>query len=600
MNTKPKKPNRPRGAEATAAGRRSAEHAASRLKSTEGAGSRSTGSGSRPGAKRAGPSRASEAGPAEAGGGRGKATGIGRGNSGSSRGAAQSGDARSGARSGAGSKPAGGGRGGSKATPLRRAGDRTSKSTPSTRTEGGTRVHGFLVGQAETLLAEVLEFKGPADATTSRFFREHPKLGHAERGVIAEAVFAVLRRRSEFSHLAESGTGSPARRLILLGLMQTIGRTALLPLVSADEAEWLDRISKIDPASLPARVRMNLPDWIEKPLAARFEPEALAKLTAALNYPAPLDLRANTFKATREQVLDALEQAGIEAGETPYGPNAVRVEGKPPVNRLKAFEDGWFEVQDEGSQLLCHLVGAKRGEMVVDFCAGAGGKTLALGAAMRSTGRLYAFDISERRLAKLKPRMAKSGLSNVHTVLIDSEHDPKIKRLAGKIDRVLVDAPCSGLGTLRRNPDLKWRQSPSSLEELTPKQASILANAARLVKPGGRLVYATCSILEAENEAIVSAFLAAHPDFKLVPASKVLADQKIALDTGDYLSLWPHVHGTDGFFAAVLERVKPAKGKKGAEAAADADAEDLEIEELPDTAAAEASDDEDLDSETAD
>jgi 16S rRNA (cytosine967-C5)-methyltransferase len=173
---------------------------------------------------------------------------------------------------------------------------------------------------------------------------------------------------------------------------------------------------------------------------------------------------------------------------------------------------------------------------------------------MRSTGRLYAFDISERRLAKLKPRLARSGLSNVNPVLIDSEHDAKIKRLAGKIDRVLVDAPCSGLGTLRRNPDLKWRQSPESVAELAPKQASILASAARLVKKGGRLVYATCSILEAENEAVVQQFLADHPDFALVPARDVLAEQRIDMEMGDYLSLWPHRHATDGFFAAVLER----------------------------------------------
>jgi 16S rRNA (cytosine967-C5)-methyltransferase len=192
--------------------------------------------------------------------------------------------------------------------------------------------------------------------------------------------------------------------------------------------------------------------------------------------------------------------------------------------------------------------------MVVDFCAGAGGKALALGAAMRSTGRLYAFDVSERRLAKLKPRLARSGLSNVHPVLIDSEHDIKIKRLTGKIDRVLVDAPCSGLGTLRRNPDLKWRENAAAVTELTSKQASILAAAARLVKPGGRLVYATCSVLEAENEAIVAAFLAEHTEFVLVPAGKVLAEQRIELEMGDYLSLWPHRHATDGFFAAVLER----------------------------------------------
>ncbi len=163
-------------------------------------------------------------------------------------------------------------------------------------------------------------------------------------------------------------------------------------------------------------------------------------------------------------------------------------------------------MQDEGSQLLALLTDAKRGEMVVDFCAGAGGKTLALGAAMRNTGRLYAFDTSGHRLDALKPRLARSGLSNVHPVQIAHERDERIKRLAGKIDRVLVDAPCSGLGTLRRNPDLKWRQSPQAVEELRAKQAAILASAARLLKPGGRLVYATCSLLRAENEAVADAF----------------------------------------------------------------------------------------------
>ncbi|CAJ8922284.1 NOL1/NOP2/sun family protein [Burkholderia pseudomallei] len=416
------------------------------------------------------------------------------------------------------------------------------------------KLHGFLIGQTEALLAEVLKFVGPADVTTSRFFRAHPKLGHAERGVIAEAVFAVLRRRMEYAHLAESGTGAPARRLALLGLMQTVGRSALKPFVSDAEWAWLDHVAKIDPASLPLRVRTNLPDWIHQALAERLGADELAQFAAAVNYPAPLDLRANALKATRDQVIDSLRAAGIDAGATPFAPFGVRVVGKPALTKLKLFEEGLIEVQDEGSQLLCSLVAPRRGEMIVDFCAGAGGKTLALGAMMRSTGRLYAFDVSEKRLAKLKPRLARSGLSNVNPVLIDSEHDAKIKRLAGKIDRVLVDAPCSGLGTLRRNPDLKWRQSRETVDELAPKQASILASAARLVKKGGRLVYATCSVLEAENEAIVSAFLAAHPAFELVPASRVLAEQRIALDTGDYLSLWPHRHATDGFFAAVLER----------------------------------------------
>jgi 16S rRNA (cytosine967-C5)-methyltransferase len=431
------------------------------------------------------------------------------------------------------------------------------------------KLHGFLIGQTETLLADVLKFTGPADAMTSRFFRAHPKLGHGERGVIAEAVFAVLRRRMEFAHLAESGSGSPARRLALLGLMQTAGRSAVRPFVSDAEAAWLEHVAKVDPASLPLRVQTNLPDWIVKALEARFEPAELAQLAAALNYPAPLDLRSNPIKASRDDVLKALAAAGIAAQPTVLAPFGVRVDSKPALSKLEAFQNGWFEVQDEGSQLLCSLVAPRRGEMVADFCAGAGGKTLALGAAMRSTGRLYAFDVSEKRLAKLKPRMARSGLSNVNPVLIDSEHDAKIKRLAGKLDRVLVDAPCSGLGTLRRNPDLKWRQTPESVAELAPKQLSILTSAARLVKRGGRLVYATCSILEVENEGVVAKFLEAHPEFVIVSARDVLAEQRIDLDTGDYLSLWPHRHATDGFFAAVLERrgeAKPAAARAADEA----------------------------------
>jgi 16S rRNA (cytosine967-C5)-methyltransferase len=224
---------------------------------------------------------------------------------------------------------------------------------------------------------------------------------------------------------------------------------------------------------------------------------------------------------------------------------------------------GDFEVQDEGSQLLAMLVEAKRGEMVVDFCAGAGGKTLALGAAMRSTGRLYAFDTSAHRLDAFKPRMARSGLSNVHPAAIAHERDDRVKRLAGKIDRVLVDAPCTGLGTLRRNPDLKWRQSLAAVEEMVHKQTAILQSAARLVKPGGRLVYATCSLLMQENEAVAQAFSKDNPDFMGVPAGDILERLKVAQaqtlcsggDGGNmYLRLWPHRHATDGFFSAIWQK----------------------------------------------
>jgi 16S rRNA (cytosine967-C5)-methyltransferase len=377
-----------------------------------------------------------------------------------------------------------------------------------------------------------------------------------ERHTLAETAYTVLRQRLLYAHLAQSGRGEMERRLVLLAWQ---GNAAFLRAALVDaEAQWLEQVSSVDRSSLPERLRHNLPEW----LAERLHVEAgdeFWPLVESLGGNAPLDLRVNTLKAKREQVLAELTAAQIEVTATPYSPWGLRSEGKLALHKLDVFMRGDVEVQDEGSQLLALLVDAKRGEMVVDFCAGAGGKTLALGAAMRNTGRLYAFDTSGHRLAALKPRLARSGLSNVHPVQIAHERDDRIKRLAGKIDRVLVDSPCSGLGTLRRNPDMKWRQSPESVEELRVKQAAILGSAARLVKAGGRLVYATCSLLGSENADIAEAFSAEHArDFKPVAAATLLADAHVGqpetLVSGPYLRLWPHRHATDGFFAAVWQR----------------------------------------------
>jgi 16S rRNA (cytosine967-C5)-methyltransferase len=302
--------------------------------------------------------------------------------------------------------------------------------------------------------------------------------------------------------------------------------------------------------------RHNLPQWLVDALKPEVG-DQFAALADSLGRPAGLDLRVNLLKAKRAEVQQALARLGMPCEPTPYSPWGLRLGDKPPLHQLDLFKQGAIEVQDEGSQILALLLDARRGEMVVDFCAGAGGKTLALGAAMRSTGRLYAFDTSAHRLDALKPRLARSGLSNVHPVVIAHERDDRIKRLAGKIDRVLVDAPCSGLGTLRRNPDLKWRQSPQSVAELVPKQQAILQSAARLLKPGGRLVYATCSLLKAENEAVAEGFGQSHPDFEAVDAGACLPDDLRAageLVEAGFLRLWPHRHRTDGFFAAVWQR----------------------------------------------
>ena len=370
----------------------------------------------------------------------------------------------------------------------------------------------------------------------------------------------MLRKKQLFDHLAPSGSGPKERRLAILGFYGPgdFLRSAL----SEQEKKWLDQCEKINPADLMERHRHNLPEWLVQPLKDQLGDEFWA-LADSLNLGAGLDLRVNDFKVKRAEVQKALAASGIKAVPTPYSPWGLRIAGKPALNKHEAFVRGDFEVQDEGSQLLALLLDAKRGEMVVDFCAGAGGKTLALGAMMRNTGRLYAFDTSAGRLDALKPRLARSGLSNVHPAAIAHERDDRVKRLAGKIDRVLVDAPCTGMGTLRRNPDLKWRQTLQGVEEMAVTQAKILDSAARMVKSGGRLVYATCSVLPQENEAIAEAFSQAHADFVALPVGEVLTGLKVADAAGlcaggedgqRYLRLWPHRHGTDGFFAAVWQR----------------------------------------------
>lgn len=407
--------------------------------------------------------------------------------------------------------------------------------------------------QTVTALAAVLRFEHPADAVLSRHFREHPALGARDRALIAETVFAILRHGLFLEHL----TGGRAPRpwlLAYLARIEGMNLHQLEPLLKPREREQVVAIKARDTADLPLSVRAELPEWVVERLLPMMGEEALLALGRALSRPAPLDLRVNTLKANRDEVLAELQREGHAATPTPFSPIGIRLADKPAINRHPLFTSGKIEVQDEGSQLMGYLLAPTRHAMVADFCAGAGGKTLMLGALMHSQGRLYAFDVSAKRLARFRPRLARSGLSNVHPQLLASERDPRVKRLSGKFDRVLVDAPCSGLGTLRRNPDLKWRQTPETVARLTTKQTAILAAAAQLVKPGGRLVYATCSILPEENENIVGHFLEGQEGFRLANAGEILTRQHIPLDTGRYLQLSPALHGTDGFFAAALER----------------------------------------------
>lgn len=419
-------------------------------------------------------------------------------------------------------------------------------------------VNKFLIGEAASAFKEMAGLAHPADATLRRFFRERPKLGQRDREFVAETVYAWLRRKRSIEYVAAS---QDAGNLVLATLAKSMGYSMrqLEPHVGKREAEWIEHIKSKTLDGAPAGVRLDLPDWIVERIAGADGDVALEGFAQSMLHTAPLDLRVNPMKAQRDEVLARLKAEGMQATATPWSPYGVRLMEKPALTKHPLFIEGAIEVQDEGSQLVCMLVGPKRGEMVADFCAGAGGKTLALGALMRSTGRLYAFDVSAKRLTQFGARLKRSGLSNVHAQLISSENDAKLKRLAGKFDRVLVDAPCSGLGTLRRNPDLKWRQTPLAIDQMHVKQVSILGAASKLVKPGGRLVYATCSVLDDENRLVVSEFLASHPGFRLLPAGEAMAAQKIAPEIagemGEYFVLSPQRHGTDGFFAAVLERI---------------------------------------------
>lgn len=414
-------------------------------------------------------------------------------------------------------------------------------------------VNSNLLRLAGVVLADVLSNTGPADVKLGWFFKQNRELGTKDRAFIAESVYGVLRRKSFLSYVAD---GDDPRKLLVAWLVRVQGMSTrdLADSLTAQQKEWAQEIKAKKTDDISKAMQADLPEWLWDKLVVQYGEEEALTIARSMHQPASLDLRVNLVKATREDVVAKFASENTVVSPTPYAPNGLRMPQKMTISRHVLFTDGKIEVQDEGSQLLAQLVAPRRGEMVADFCAGAGGKSLAMGALMRNSGRIYAFDVSEKRLQNLGKRLKRSGLSNLHSQLITSEADPKLKRLNGKFDRVLVDAPCSGLGTLRRNPDLKWRQKPQDVLELSVKQTNILARAAKLLKPGGRLVYATCSLLQDENEVIAEAFLKAHPDFVLVPAAPILQQQQINLDTGPYLKLLPHMHQTDGFFAAVFEK----------------------------------------------
>ncbi len=411
------------------------------------------------------------------------------------------------------------------------------------------------------LLQQIHDTPRPADTLTGTYFRARRFIGSKDRAALSTRLYAVLRHQARLDWWLEKygvNVSPRARLLAWLSLGESLstkaideicsgGKFAPAPLAD-DERGLLKKTagSGIEHPEMPEDIAAECPPHLYDILKQRFGKNFNREMAAMLTQ-APMDLRVNILKSTREEILKILEETGIKAVACPLSPWGIRVFERPSLANLSILQDGLVDIQDEGSQLVALATDAKPGERVVDFCAGAGGKTLALGAMMGNKGRITACDVMERRLKASTERFRRAGLHNIETHPLTSERDPWVKKHKGMFDRVLVDAPCSGTGTWRRNPDTRWRNLGPDLETLLKLQTDILDSAARLVKAGGRLIYATCSLLPQENEKQIEHFLSSHPDFALMPCG---------LKGADYLSLTPAQHETDGFFTAVLVKEK--------------------------------------------
>jgi 16S rRNA (cytosine967-C5)-methyltransferase len=428
------------------------------------------------------------------------------------------------------------------------------------------------------LLASIHTGTAPADRAAHEFFRARRYIGGGDRREILALTYAVLRARARLDWWIDRAWPADDPRSDDIDRLRVIAALLLIDGWNADRVAGsfdggqyrpapLSREERalarslagqaLDHADQPDWVRYEYPEWLDAPLrdalGPAFETEMRALMTEAAT-----DIRVNALKADREAAIRALEAEKVEARPTSFSPWGLRVAGRPPLASLEVFKSGAIEVQDEGSQLVALLTDARPGQRVVDFCAGAGGKTLAIAAQMKNKGHIVACDVLEGRIMRASTRLRRAGVHNVERRALSTERDPWVKRHAAAFDRVLVDAPCSGSGTWRRNPDQKWRLAATDLDELLALQESILKSAARLVKQGGRLIYATCALLPAENEGQIQRFLETHDKFRVVSIAEVWRSM-IGGDCpaeGDFLRLSPSRHGTDGFFVGVLEREK--------------------------------------------
>ncbi|WP_167730232.1 RsmB/NOP family class I SAM-dependent RNA methyltransferase [Terasakiella sp. SH-1] len=414
------------------------------------------------------------------------------------------------------------------------------------------------------ILHTVFEGQKPADTITTQYFKARRYAGSKDRRSINERVYRILRHRAKLAWMADqvSWEHEPRQLVLIDCLLQDEEVSALFtgdqycpaPLHPKEE-NALAVLSEVNIEKAPDHVRFEYPEWLDTDLRASLRGHFEATLNA-LNTEAPLDLRVNGLHTDPSNVIDLLQQQNIDVTKGEYSPYCLRSSKKIKLAGLKVYKDGLVDIQDEGSQLIALLTEAKDCELVMDFCAGAGGKTLALAAEMNNQGMLYALDISPKRLFKMRPRLERAGATNVELHPIKSESDPWLKQFESRVERLLIDAPCSGVGAWRRSPESRWKMTSELLEDLIGRQERILETAAHMVKPGGRLIYATCSLLKRENEEQIEKFLTGHPDYHIKPMSDVWGD---VLHTpspfdGNFMSMRPDLHRSDGFFCAVLER----------------------------------------------
>ncbi|MCH2547538.1 MAG: RsmB/NOP family class I SAM-dependent RNA methyltransferase [Alphaproteobacteria bacterium] len=408
----------------------------------------------------------------------------------------------------------------------------------------------------------------PVDGMLGSYFRHRRYIGAKDKGFISRRVYNVLRQGGRLQWYIERGNLPISPRTLVLAslvmdenhpinILQTwfTGNGHDAKPLHKDERNFVENPPLAADPNMPEWMRLNTPEWYLPHLLETFGDDMEAEIEA-LNTEAPMDMRVNTLKATREEAMKALNKEGFFTTVTPYSPWGLRLERRGAIFTTKTFNNGWLEIQDEGSQLVALLAAPQPGQKVIDFCAGAGGKTLALAAMMQNKGRLMAWDTSETRLKQSNKRFARAGVDNAQRHVLTSETDPFIKRHKNSAEIVVIDAPCSGSGTWRRNPDLKWRFSQQDLDEILQVQQNILGSAQRLVKSGGKLLYITCSVFNAENELQVKQFLSKHPDFTIADTPEIWNNHDCSklMENSDFLKLSPLTAGTDGFFAALLQK----------------------------------------------